>query len=153
MKKITYICDRCGKRIEKNPYRLLVDRQSDEGPGGREAAPEGCARPHPEIEDLDFCISCMDSLAGLIRGQIKDHKGDGAETARKADAGRAAKKSGRKILDRGRIQALRKAGWTVKAIAEDLQCTDKAVYHALKEMGMPAEKIPEPEPAGQPEGQ
>lgn len=42
------------------------------------------------------------------------------------------------------IAALRKAGWTVKAIAEEMNCSEQAVYNVLNKM-----KAPEPKPTEQ----
>lgn len=47
-------------------------------------------------------------------------------------------------LDGGKIQALRNAGWTVKAIAEEMNCSEQAVYNVLKKPDK--KKAPEPEP-------
>lgn len=39
----------------------------------------------------------------------------------------------RKPIDRGKIKALRTAGWTVKQIADDMQCSEQTVYNALND--------------------
>lgn len=46
----------------------------------------------------------------------------------------------RRRLDIGKIGALKKAGWTVKAIAEEMGCTESAVYNVLKKLGIHIEK-------------
>lgn len=43
----------------------------------------------------------------------------------------AAKK--RKVLDRGKITALHKAGWTNKKISEEMRCSESAISMILKE--------------------
>ena len=46
------------------------------------------------------------------------------------------KKTNKKIpLDMGKVKALRKAGWTVEKIADDLRVSPSTIYSRLKEEG------------------
>ena len=40
-------------------------------------------------------------------------------------------KKGRKPIDAGKIKALRKAGWSVDAIADEMRCSRATVYKCL----------------------
>lgn len=43
------------------------------------------------------------------------------------------KKSGRKKIDRGKVMALHRAGWTNKKIADEMACSEASVSTILKE--------------------
>lgn len=43
------------------------------------------------------------------------------------------KKSGRKKIDRGKVMALHRAGWTSKNIAAEMKCSEASVSMILKE--------------------
>lgn len=40
-----------------------------------------------------------------------------------------------KKIDQGKVVALHEAGWPIKKIADEMQCTDKAVYYILGKYG------------------
>lgn len=44
-------------------------------------------------------------------------------------------KKPRQKIDYGKIMALRNAGWTVRGIAEEMQCSDQTVYNVIKSHG------------------
>lgn len=157
MKKIIYTCDRCRKEIKDSPYRILVDKLYVEDPE-QEVKGIMCPQPHPEIRDLDLCRDCTDFLVGLLKkhmrapAAINDEFEEAVqEIVATSQSDSSAKREAGQKLDRGKIRALRNAGWSVKAIAEELQRTDKAIYGVLQEMGMPVgkKKAPEPEPTEQ----
>lgn len=59
------------------------------------------------------------------------------EEPKKADPVKTApKKTKRKAIDKGKIGALYKAGWSVAKIADEMRCSQTAVYNALKELGL-----------------
>ena len=47
----------------------------------------------------------------------------------------APKKIKRKI-DKGKVGALYKAGWTVAKIADEMRCSQGTIYRIIKEMGL-----------------
>lgn len=50
-------------------------------------------------------------------------------------AGNPDKKEGkRKLIDRGKVAALKNAGWSVKDIADEMRCSDKTIYYVLKKL-------------------
>ena len=49
------------------------------------------------------------------------------------EADKEQKPKKRAEIDRGKVAALRKAGWKVKDIAEEMQCTETTIYTILKE--------------------
>ncbi len=75
MKKIIYVCDKCGQEIEENdPYRLTVAKVLVEAPeqGVKMIV---CPRPYPEIDGLHFCKDCMDLLIDRIKHYMKKEDG------------------------------------------------------------------------------
>ena len=157
MKKIIYTCDRCRKEIKDSPYRILVDKLYVEDPE-QEVKGIMCPQPHLEIRDLDLCKDCTDFLVGLLKKHMRapaaindDFEEAVQEMVATSQSGSPAKGGARRKLDRGKIRALRDAGWSVKAIAEEMQCTVRAIYEVLQEIGTPAgsKKAPEPKPTEQ----
>lgn len=138
MKKILYICDRCKREIEKNPVKLIVEEVD------RENEDFLYEDPYPELKLLDLCKNCGDSIVGLIKRNcargVPATVDQGFEKvieemvqgSQEENSPPAEKK---RRLDAGKIQALRNAGWTVKAIAEEMSCSEQAVYNVLKKAG------------------
>ena len=52
----------------------------------------------------------------------------------KAEPVKAAPKKTAKPIDKGKIGALRKAGWTVAEIADEMKCSNATVYKVLNEL-------------------
>lgn len=48
----------------------------------------------------------------------------------------APKKIKPKPVDKGKVGALYKAGWTVAKIADEMRCSQGTVYRIIKEMGL-----------------
>ncbi|MBQ1296414.1 MAG: helix-turn-helix domain-containing protein [Clostridiales bacterium] len=48
----------------------------------------------------------------------------------------APKKIKRKPLDKGKIGALYKAGWSVAKIADEMRCGQSTIYKTIKELGL-----------------
>lgn len=46
------------------------------------------------------------------------------------------KKIKRKPLDKGKIGALYKAGWSVAKIADEMRCGQSTIYKTIKELGL-----------------
>ncbi len=155
MKKIIYICDKCGKEIEGNPYRVTVDRLFAE-PSEQEVKGIMSPHPYPDMDGLHFCKECVGALVDLIRCHLKpntenvDTEPENTEEVATSQPD-PPEKSPKRKLDLGKVRALRNAGWSIKAIAEETQYSDKAIYRALGAMGMPAgaKNAPEPKPMEQ----
>ncbi|MGN0384573.1 MAG: hypothetical protein ACI4EX_01685 [Lachnospiraceae bacterium] len=145
MKKITYICDRCHKEIESNPMRFFadsIDRENDDFI---------CDDPYPDMKKKDFCKDCCEFLVGLIRKSCK--KGvpavinqefesavqDMIATSQQEKDPLPTDKPKRR-LDTGKIMALRNAGWSVKAISEEMNCSEQGIYNVLNKKKAPEQK-------------
>lgn len=109
MKIEMYKCDRCGALIGDDRHRLV--------------APDGTEK--------DLCKACVNQI--FRKEEIPEVK-----VAETPEAGPilgllANPKKGDKKIDRGKIRALKKAGWKVWQIASDCQCSEATVYNVLKE--------------------
>lgn len=111
MKETIYLCDKCKKAIQKDIYRLyvgIVDPETDDSPECYELN---------ELGDRCFCISCLAEIdKGIIKYISKETKP-------------------KKKIDDGMIQALRDAGWTLEAIADELGCCPQTIANRLNAMG------------------
>lgn len=45
-----------------------------------------------------------------------------------------------KVIDDGKIRALKNAGWSVPKIADEMRCSEVTIYNHLKKMGYKEEK-------------
>lgn len=58
---------------------------------------------------------------------------DPAEEEKQFPSAEPEKKSGRNIIDRGKVLALHRAGWSNKKIADEMACSEASVSTILKE--------------------
>lgn len=112
MKIEMYKCDRCGALIGDDRHRLV--------------APDGTEK--------DLCQACVDQIFGK-REEVKV-----VQLAETPEAGPilglltgGKAKKGDKKIDRGKIRALKKAGWKAWEIASECHCSEATVYNVLKE--------------------
>ena len=103
-------CDRCGKEM---PWK---DIRTEELAG---------LNPY---EDVEFCDDCMRAIAAFIEQKPEVVSLDPPAAAEKPKA------SAKKKIDTGKLQALYEAGWPVPKIADELGCSDKAVYYHLNKL-------------------
>ncbi len=59
-----------------------------------------------------------------------------AEPKEAEHIGIAPKKIKRKPLDKGKVGALYKAGWSVAKIADEMRCGQSTIYKTIKELGL-----------------
>ena len=147
MKNVVYTCDRCRKEITGDPVKICMEAVD------RENGDYMCEAPYPDIAELDFCTDCGDFIAGQIRRFCKkgvpaiineDFKSAVDEMIATSQPDPPPTDKPKRRLDTGKIAALRKAGWTVKAVAEEMSCSEQAVYNVLNKM-----KAPKPKPTEQ----
>ena len=83
-----------------------------------------------EVSCVLLSLSALVSAAG-IKQEIPVHmpKPESQEPETRQEREELPEK--RRKIDAGKIRALRKANWTVKAIADEMQCTVATVYRAL----------------------
>ena len=145
MQKVTFYCDRCGREIEE-PYKIIghkIDRHT-----GDYLTDEG--------DKLDFCRRCFESIMSDITDNIMgdfeeveeddelpfcDPEDDLEEEEPEEDPEIKAKIERRlpmnfKKLDIGKMKSLRRAGWSLKNIADKMGCAPQTVANKLKKEGM-----------------
>lgn len=116
MRKITYICDKCGKEIKA----VIIEMQA----GQIDMESENWERM-PEVK-IHFHLSCMDKMMNDLRRKEEP----------KNEAKKTEKKGPHNPVDRNTVKALKEAGWTAKEIAEDekIRCAESTVCKIIKEL-------------------
>ena len=122
MKK--YFCDLCEKEVsEIEIYDVKIQRRVDGNAGGK---------------TREICRKCAYFL--LEYGAFKE-----AAQAEEAKEAAVEPPKGKRQIDYGKIQALHNAGWTGKAIAEEMKITPGSVSAILKRIREREEKAKENE--------
>ena len=106
MKKIIYICDKCGAEIQDEIYQIG--------------------------KDFDLCTDCADKfqnvLAGFLNQKEEQPKQEPKKSVKENGGARHKVK-----LDLGKVGALYTAGWKIKEIAGEVKCSEQTVRNHLKE--------------------
>lgn len=109
MKKIIYICDKCGKEIQDEIF--------------------------PIGKVFDLCPDCADKFQNVLAGflnQKEEQPKPEPEKPKKGVKGNGGARHKVK-LDLGKVGALYAAGWSVKQIAEEMNCSDQTIRNHLNE--------------------
>ena len=115
MKKLVIFCDKCNKEIEGKPARVgFYDTTRDSEDPDQPLYTPG----------EDYCVDCVTELIALI-----DNFKPKPEEKVKKEKKKATPK---KKADKGKIWALREAGWTIKDIALDVGCSVGTVHRVLQ---------------------
>ncbi len=115
MRKYLVTCDRCGKDCGEKGYKVVFGYEN-ENTAGRIGS--------PETDKLDFCMDCMKQIQQMVAGFAE---------RREAEPKPVQKEKKQPKIDKGKVRALRNAGWKVKDIAGEMGCSPQAVYSVLKE--------------------
>ena len=124
-------CDICEKEIAGEEINKV-------GFGHIEANGYTLAKTETDIEDdMHFCPDCVKRIADAIRDRSiwkekppKRQKEKPAQ-AKAEEAETPSRK--RSDIDRGKVWALKDAGWKVSAIAKEMYTSQATVYKVLKE--------------------
>ena len=115
-------CDRCGKEL---PWKD-TDNVGHVALRWKDIRTDELAGLNP-YEDVEFCDDCMRAISDFIEKKP-------AIVAVEPAAAEKPKASAKKKIDTGKLQALYEAGWPVPKIADELGCSDKAVYYHLNKL-------------------
>ena len=116
MKKIIYICDHCGEEIPN---------------GEEEAVKVSTFSNDPNRCFGDLGLKCYEAFTNTIRifmhleEEQPEPKHPKPKPKKKATRG--------SYLDLGKIGALRCAGWGIKAIAEEMKCSEQTIRNHMNE--------------------
>lgn len=123
MRQVTYICNRCGEQITGKIHKLLdciADPENGHYTDEHYAFNLGTS-------ELDFCELCMVEVDRELYNKYRKAGGFVPDKKKKEPE----KKTERRF-DMGKIQALRKAGWSLKAIAEEMGgCSPQTIANKL----------------------
>lgn len=98
----TYFCDKCGKKITEPTVSMFQLLDIE---------PENGA-PFDTIGNWEVCSDCLELIEQFIVQKP-------SQTPQKRE------------FDIGKAQALRDAGWTYKAISEEMKCSEQTVWNKL----------------------
>lgn len=152
MRKTIILCDKCGKEIEKNPARLVIehvdrstgetvdDTYKDENTPKEEYC-EGCIKSMLRfMKKAEYCDECKKGMRALMDRTEpaagdkpvveKDKEPEQAEQdklASKKPKQTKKEPEKRKPLDHGKIMALKDAGWDDAKIADELGTTKNTI--------------------------
>lgn len=111
MKQITYKCDICGCEGEDGFYRAYISEMGETNPETYEL--------NKELSDTHWCNDCISTVVDVINsiGCAEPEPEPEPEE----------KKVPRQNIDMGKVVALRNAGWSFKAIAEEIGSSQATV--------------------------
>lgn len=107
MRKVTttYFCDKCGKEITEELIPIVAIAKQYRDEDGEGSLEEGTVF-------FELCTDCIGMVADFINQKP-------FQTPQKRE------------FDVGKAQALRDAGWTYKAISEEMKCSEQTVWNKL----------------------
>lgn len=121
MRKVEIYCNRCRKKIAGDPVQFFNRQVGKDNPNEVKRIVLT-----PDIGKMDFCKSCAEDICCWIYAtsqQEKEiflpHRPEQAQPAR------------RRTIDTGKVKTLRKAGWSLKAISEEMSCSEQDVSYLL----------------------
>lgn len=121
MKKVTYLCDRCGKEVE-HPEELQSiytrPNYSKYDNPGRENI----------MDDMDFCQECVEAIEFFATRKLPEAAAKAAETAKPKG------KPGRKKIDKELVWRLYMQGVKVTDIAKECGAQPSSIHVLLSKM-------------------
>lgn len=138
MKKILYICNRCGREITTAGIRIIPHYFEF----GTDKVLEEIEVPDKNVH---FCMNCTQKVMQEIRtaADVSDEKVT-KELPDKKSENKRPRKAER--LDAGKVMALHRAGWENKKIADEMGVTERQIYQCIRY------QINKNSPGGAPEG-
>lgn len=121
------LCDRCGAKITGPKIGFIA--------WNWKIKPQEAMPARNPYEDRDFCEKCMDEILTCIERSEPDPEPAAdpvpvpvLETEKNPDRGGA-----KKPVDRGKVLALYKAGWSYTKIADEMGCSPARIGQIIKE--------------------
>ena len=128
---IKIICNRCNKEIaEQNVSFISI---------GTNVNPLQCIREYElpmqkaEFSDWHFCPDCINKIKSFIKSnpQTKEPQKETPEPPKAISETPETEQTGRKRIDRGKIMALKNAGWSNAKIADEMDMTANSVAQVI----------------------
>ena len=120
MRKVQWYCDRCGKLIEGTVHVLAVHFYDH----------EVFSDMLDEEEGAHLCESCFKIVDEATLAAVHNVTPAGQEEKPKRKNGGGQNK---KVLDLGKIAALRNAGWSLEKIGQETHCSAHTVANHMDE--------------------
>lgn len=140
VKKMLYICNRCGQEIKEQGSRIIphfFDTATEEQLEGITV---------PEDDGVHFCVECTKAImAELTRPPDEEKSGKEHEGGEKKPSGKK-----RRRLDTGKVMALHRAGWSNGQIADEMRATERQIYQCIRYQK--GKQNPDAEPDGKEQG-
>ena len=138
------LCDRCGKDITGLQQIGFV------GMSFRDPESGELLQENP-LQDMDFCPECMDAIRAFVSEMPKLEpkpepvvtleevaelaaKLEPDEKKKQPEPKKNPKPPGSKNVDTGKLLALRRAGWTMQEIADEMKISSATVSYHLSRM-------------------
>lgn len=115
------LCDQCG-RVVKIPYKVAIDVQE----GFKKDAFKDDFK---WLKERCFCVWCIRELIGEMK--FADPDWEIGEEPKEPPKREKTKNDSARLYDYGKIQALDKAGWSPKKIADEFGCEPEAIRQVL----------------------
>ena len=134
MIKKVVVCDMCGREYEGNPAKIGMWRWD---------LKEDCyldSKYKDYLDSVDFCKECMEKIVRFLKGTPEDKKEMAA--AQEKDTGNPVNadmpgqtpqhaKKKKKPIDKGKVMALKDAGWSNEKIADEVGATKTNVAYIV----------------------
>ena len=125
MKKVIYLCDRCGKEVE-HPEELRVIYAH---PNYSE---EDHVREESILNDMDFCPECLEAIKFFATRKLPEAALKAAEPAKPKE--RPGRKPGRKKIDVERAWQMYMQGVKVLDIAKEFGVKASSIHTLLSKL-------------------
>lgn len=123
MIKVEWFCDRCGKLISGSVRVLSVhyyDSDTWEG-------------PEDEEEGAHLCALCFDAVDDAVAAAIYPPKVEDPVPTEAPKPKKVKAPANKVKLDLGKIAALRRAGWTLEKIGQEMHCSPQTIANHMDE--------------------
>ena len=121
MRKVIYYCDRCGIQITGHVSQLATVYFD---------ANDCDVINHDDVDyGADLCADCYNTIDDLIAKEIQTCKQLREKAAEVKAKSAEPKTNAKKVIDLGKVGALRKAGWSWEKIAEEFHCAPQTVIN------------------------
>lgn len=126
MRKI--ICDRCGAEIPKDA-RIGYVAVAWQSPT------DGSILENSPYEGMDFCEKCIKDIVSVIDFKILSApEAEEPDQEEEEVVERIQKTPSKKSVDKGKVGALSKAGWSNAKIADEMGVSSERIRQILKEL-------------------
>lgn len=123
MKKMVFICNRCGKEIKTKGSKII--------PMFFDTESEDMTEPvSADQEDRHYCHGCTNRILQELLAPLD------------ADGNEKPPPKKRQRLDAGKIMALHRAGWDNAKIADEMGADERQIYQCIRYQNNKGSEVP-----------